>query len=57
MDKIIIGIISIIITILFFEWLKKYGDKQLLSAMRSDGLTEKEIIKIIGIDEYERMIK
>ncbi len=54
---IITGLISIILTMLFFIWLSKYGDKQQLQNMRSDGLAEKEIIKIIGIDEYERMIK
>lgn len=54
---VITGLISIILTLLFFIWLRKYGDKQQLKNMRSDGLTEEKIIEIIGIDEYERMIK
>jgi len=53
-ENIIIGLISIIGTLLFFIWLSRKGDKDQLKYMRNDDLSDEQIIDIMGEEWFKR---
>lgn len=53
-ENIIIFIISIIVTIFIFIRIGIHGDKTQFKNMKNDGLSDKDIIRIMGINWFKK---